>query len=182
MSASGSRYKALTLLGLLLWSSPAAADVSSWLYVGGGPGAVDRSGEENEQQPTLQLDTGLGTPPKHALAVGGLFRMHTHFGLGTDVALLARTATFGFNNGDWGAAVDLGGYRRWWGETTNGLLGSLALGGPWGVTLSLTAGLGSDEAKTFAGTLGIDFARLTVYRLSGDSWWKNPFPAVREGG
>lgn len=127
----------------------------------------------------MQLDTGLGSPPSGALMVGGGFRMHTFFGHGSDLGLLARSATHGFVNGDWGAAVDVGGYQRWWGPGSTGLMGSLSLGAPWGITLSATAGRGSNQGRHYAVTLGIDLARLTVYRRTGDQWWRNPFPAHR---
>ena len=87
----------------------------------------------------------------------------------------------GFVNGDWGGGVDLGGYQRWWGTGSTGLQGALVLGAPWGITMSVGAGAGTNDARHYSATLGIDFARLTVYRRSGDSWWKNPFPAYRPG-
>ena len=35
------------------------------------------------------------------------------------------------------------------------------------------------QIAAFGATLGVDLARLTVYRRSGQNWWKNPFPAYR---
>lgn len=163
---------------MLLLASPARADVSSWLYLGGGPSWLTTA-DGTDGHPGLQMETGLGTPPADMLAVGGLFRVHTHFTRGTDLALLARLATHGFVNGGWGVALDAGGYQRWWEEGSTGLLGSLVLGAPWGITLSATAGFGTNDQRLYSGTLGIDLARLTVYRRTGESWWKNPFPAYR---
>ncbi len=163
----------------LLWPAVASADVSSWLYLGGGPGLVEAPDKTREWVPSLQIDTGMGTPPSGLVMVGGGFRMHTFFGEGSDLGLVARTATRGYVNGGFGAAVDLGGYQRWWGPGSTGLMASLNLGAPWGITLSGTGGRGSNEGQHFAVTLGIDLARLTVYRRTGDSWWKNTFPAYR---
>lgn len=156
----------------------AHADSSSWLFVGTGP-SWHSQGAGTESQLSLQLETGLGTPPDGSIIFGSLFRVQPHFGKGTDLGLTLRTATHGFVNGDWGAAVDLGGYQRWWGRESTGLLGSAVLGGPWGLTMSATATRGSNEGRSYSVVLGIDLLRLTVYRTTGDSWWKNPFPAHR---
>ncbi|HEY6561863.1 MAG TPA: hypothetical protein VI072_31560 [Polyangiaceae bacterium] len=131
---------------------------------------------------SLQVETGIGTPPGDSLIFGGLGRIHTHFGEGADLALFLRTAMPGFVNGSWGGALDLGGYQRFWGIESSGGAGSLVLGAPWGITLSLGAMVGTNEARTFSASLGIDFARLTVYRLAGQSQWVNPFPPGRSEG
>ncbi|MCB9588691.1 MAG: hypothetical protein H6718_24995 [Polyangiaceae bacterium] len=170
---------AATLLAALGVSGAARADVSSWLYLGGGASRLDDRSAEPRFSPDLQLDTGIGTPPADSLIFGGLFRMQTHFGRGTDLGLLVRGATHGFVNGDWGLAVDAGPYVRWWGVGSNGVWGGLNLGAPWGITASANAGFGSEESQTYSFTIGIDFARLTVYRRSGEEWWRNPFPAYR---
>jgi hypothetical protein len=164
---------------VLLWVVPAGADVSSWLYFGGGPSFTQHEQGSRYEQPTLQMEAGLGTPPADTVIFGGLYRVHTHFGQGTDLGLMLRTATHGFVNGDWGGGVDFGGYQRWWGVGSSGLQGALVLGAPWGITLSAGAGAGTNDARHYTATIGIDFARLTIYRRTGDSWWKNPFPAYR---
>jgi hypothetical protein len=167
-------------LAAALSPATARADVSSWLFIGPGASHLERrDASAGVQRFLFQLDTGLGTPPADPVVVGGLFRMQTHFSEGTDLALLVRTASRGFVNGDWGGALDLGGYQRFWAEGSSGFTGSLALGAPWGVTLSVGGSLGTNDARTFSAVLGIDFARLTVYRRTGDQWWKNPFPAYR---
>jgi hypothetical protein len=166
---------------MLALAAPARADVSSWLFVGGGPGFTEDGGGRLDQQPTLQLESGLGTPPADMLIFGGLGRVHTFFGQGTDLGLMFRTATHGFVNGSWGGAIDLGGYQRWWGIGSSGLQAALVLGAPWGITLTGGGGAGTNDARHYSVSLGIDFARLTVYRRSGDNWWKNPFPAYRPG-
>jgi hypothetical protein len=169
------------LVGTLVSAGPARADVSSWLYLGGGPSQTELGGDDPDRQASFQLDAGLGTPPADTVIFGGLYRVHTHFGMGTDLGLMARIATHGFVNGDWGGALDLGGYQRWWGIGSTGVQGALVLGAPWGITLSVGGGAGTNDARHYSATLGIDFARLTVYRRSGDTWWKNPFPAYRPG-
>jgi hypothetical protein len=151
------------------------------LFVGGGASRLDRPEQAEEQQPLFQLDSGFGSSPSYPVSVGWLGRVSTHFGDGTDLALLLRGATQGFVLGNWGGALDLGAYQRWWGADATGLMGSLVLGAPWGVTASVTAAFGNDDAQTYSAAIGIDLARLTIYRLSGESWWENPYPAYRPG-
>ena len=99
---------------------------------------------------------------------------------GTDLGLSLRTATKGFVLGDWGAALDLGGYDRLWEGGSLGGQGSLVLGAPWGITLSLSGGMGTNDERHASAVIGIDFARLTVYRRSGENWFMNPYPANRD--
>jgi hypothetical protein len=165
--------------GIALCPAPARADVSSWLFVGNGPSNLHQADFDSRQRWSLQLETGLGTPPGNAVVIGGLGRIQTHFGLGTDLAVLVRTASRSFVTGGWGGAIDLGPYRRFWGIGSTGGSGALVLGAPWGLTLSVGASLGSHDAQTYSAVLGIDFARLTVYRTSGQNFWVNPFPPGR---
>jgi hypothetical protein len=168
-------------LAAVLAAAPAGADVSSWMFVGGGPTWTGQVDGAMDTQPSLQIEAGIGTPPADSVIFGALYQTHTHFGQGTDLGLFLRTATHGFVNGDFGGAIDLGGYQRWWGIGSSGLQGALVLGAPWGITLSAGGGLGTNDARHFGAVLGIDFARLTIYRRTGDSWFKNPFPAHRPG-
>jgi hypothetical protein len=110
-----------------------------------------------------------------------MFRVQPYFGEGSDLALLFRGATRGFVQGDLGVAIDAGGYERFWGEQSQGGLASIVLGGPWGMTLSATGGLGTHNHRFASLTLGLDFARLTVYRLSGRSMFLNPFATDEKG-
>jgi hypothetical protein len=164
-------------LGLCLTAPGARADVSSWLFVGAGASLLDRPSVAREVVPSLQIDTGLGSSPANPIAVGGLLRMQTRFGEGTDFGLLLRTASGGYVRGDWGGAIDLGGYLRKWGDGSPGFAGSLSLGAPWGITLNGDVTQGPNEVRTFALVLGLDFARFTVYRSTGGNWWPNPYPA-----
>jgi hypothetical protein len=159
----------------------ARADVSSWFFLGTGPTWLRHAGD-TEQAWTVQLDTGLGSSPADPIIVGGLGRLAAHVGHGADLGLLARIATRGFVLGGWGAAVDLGAYRRWWTPRSTGGQGSLVLGAPWGLTLGLNGGMGSRDSSHWGATLGVDFARLTVYRTSGVDWWSNPFPPGPKSG
>ena len=161
----------------VLWAVPAHADVSSWLFVGGGTSWIARH-KSSRWTGDFALDVGLGSPPTGAIVVGGVARLQPHFGYATDFGLSLRTATRGFSQGDWGAALDLGGYLRT-AKFSGGGLGSLVLGGPWGLTLIGTASYGTYESRSVSALLGIDFARLTIYRRTGENWFKNPFPAVR---
>jgi hypothetical protein len=122
----------------------------------------------------------LGTDPAKPWVVGGLFRIETLFGRGSDLSAVLRIADYGFVNGKWGVGLDLGGVARYWGNPdVYGGTGTIILGGPWGLELDLGGMMGSHDAHALSATLGIDLARLTVYRQSGSSWWKNSFPAVR---
>ena len=128
----------------------------------------------------MRLATGMGTDPSKNVVIGGLLRLDTLFGQGSDLSAVARTATYGFVNGNWGLALDLGGVARYWG-TPNvfGASGTVVLGAPWGLELELGGMLGSHDSHGMSAIIGVDLARLTVYRQSGSSWWKNSFPAVR---
>jgi hypothetical protein len=178
----GSRARArITALSaaLCLSAGAARADVSSWLFTGVGPSLLDRPGASKELATSLQIDSGLGSSPKAALAVGGLLRLHTRFGEGTDLGLFIRTATGGYVRGGWGGAIDLGGFEHPWGYAAHGYAATLSLGAPWGITLNLDAARDSNDARKFAAVLGIDFARFSVYRSTGLSWLPNPFPSPR---
>ncbi len=179
----GSEWLRLTFSGacfaaLSLSAARARADVSSWAYAGYGPSTVD-DGDGFETQHFLQLETGLGTPASNPFIVGGLLKLGTHFGRGTDLGLSLRGATQGFQLGGFGLAVDLGAYERFWEVGSVGGQGSLVLGAPWGITMSLTGGLGTNDARHASLSIGIDFARLSVYRLDGENWFPNPYPAYR---
>lgn len=164
---------------LLALALPAHADVSSWVYVGAGPTAFKQEGFEMKVAPALAIETGLGTTSSRPLVVGGMFKFQTLFGEGTDLAVALRVASQGFATGKWGLAIDAGPYQRFWGVGSTGGQAALVVGGPWGLTLSAGGGLGTNEGRHFGVTLGVDFARLTVHRLSGQNWFPNPRPAYR---
>jgi hypothetical protein len=169
----------LGFVAALSVAQQARADVSSWAYVGGGFASFQQDGFEMKVAPTLQIETGLGTPPTKPFVVGGLFKLQTLFGDGTDLGLALRLATRSFVIGDFGLALDAGPYRRFWGEGSTGAQAALVLGAPWGITLSVGGAVGSHGARQLGATLGLDFARLTVYRLAGENWFPNPHPAYR---
>jgi hypothetical protein len=169
----------LGLLGVALYSGAARADVSSWAYVGSGVSSLEQRGLERRLDPSIALETGLGTPPSNTIVVGGLFKLLAQLGDGADVGLSLRLATRGFVTGRFGLALDAGPYQRFWGDGSTGGQAALVLGAPWGITLSVGGGVGSNDARQLGATLGLDFARLTVYRLSGENWFPNPHPAYR---
>jgi hypothetical protein len=160
-------------------ATPALADVSSWAYVGSGASQLEQRGLEQKLDPTLAIETGIGTSPHRVLIFGGMFKLLALFGDGADLGLSARLASRGFVTGGFGLALDAGAYQRLWGEGSTGGQGALVLGAPWGITLSLGGGYGTNDARQFGASLGLDFARLTVYRLSGENWFPNPHPAYR---
>jgi hypothetical protein len=127
----------------------------------------------------MRVHFGMGTDPSHPLILGGLFSWEPIFGYGSDLSLSLRTATRGYVNGGLGLALDLGPYERFWGEGSVGGAGTLWLGAPWGIALGVGGSVGSHDARSFSAILGIDFARLTVYRNTGGSQFLNPFPAYR---
>lgn len=167
-------------LALLLQSRVAHADVSSWAFVGGGGSHLSQSALSARTVSSMRLQMGIGSDPSHPFIVGGLFSLEPHFGYGSDLALSVRTASRGYVNGQFGLALDLGGYERFWGEQGSaGGTGTLWLGAPWGLCLGVGASVGTHDAREFSAIFGLDFARLTVYRNSGTSWFMNPFPAYR---
>jgi hypothetical protein len=166
------------VLASLFAPATAAAQATSWLYVGGGVGVVDR--DEQEKRSTVQLDTGLGTSAEHALVVGGIFRLQGYMGAGADLGVAARVVTRGFAIGGFGAGIDAGMYQRWWGADSTGFTGNLLLGAPWGITLLGGASLGTGDQRIYFASLGIDLARLTVHRHSGLDWFANPMRSPGE--
>ncbi len=175
-----SRAVVVNLVALALLERTAKADVSSWLFVGSGVTQLGKFGGDELYKPSLRLATGLGTDPSMPFIFGGLVRLDTAFGRGTDLTAALRLADRGFANGSWGVALDLGAVARYWGpQDVFGGSATLVGGGPWGLQLELGGLLASRDTQSFSAILGIDLARLTVYRQSGSSWWKNTFPAVR---
>ncbi len=161
-------FAALTLI-----ARPCSADIASWMYVGAGMSQVDRPNVSAERRSLMQLDAGFGSSPYATLVFGGILRTLTHFDGGTDLAIAQRTTTGGFSRGDWGLALDLGGYQRWWGRDSRGGMASAWLGAPWGLQLGITGEMGTGESRTIALTLGLDWARATAHRHPGQEWWRN---------
>lgn len=160
-------------------TSQARADVSSWVFVGGGVSQLAQNSLASSTAGSMRVHFGMGSDPSHPLIFGGLFSWEPLFGYGSDLSLSLRTATRGYVNGGLGLALDLGPYERFWGEGSVGGAGTLWLGAPWGVSLGLGGSVGSNDARSFSAILGIDFARLTVYRNTGTGAFLNPFPAYR---
>jgi hypothetical protein len=103
----------------------------------------------------------------------------TTFGDGTDLGGYVRVASRGYNLGDWGGAIDLGVFHRFWNDSAQGYGGTLSLGAPWGITLNLAATHDTHDANLYSATIGLDLARFTVYRTTGLGWFPNPFPSPR---
>jgi len=166
-------------LALLCAARPARADVSSWVFAGGGVSQLAQESLSSRTVGSMRVHFGMGTDPSHPLIVGGLFSWEPQFGYGSDISQLVRLATRGYVNGGLGLALDLGPYERFWGQGSVGGAGTLWLGAPWGVSLGVGGSVGSNDARSFSAILGIDFARLTVYRNTGTNVFLNPFPAYR---
>jgi hypothetical protein len=175
MSIANARFSLVLVLLLgatLLWPSESKAQATSWLYAGGGTGAVERG--QTEVLPLVQVDSGLGTSARYPVVVGGLFRFQGYVGGGLDLGVVSRVVSRGFAQGGYGAGIDIGVSQRWWGARSTALIGSLVLGAPWGLTVNVGASSGSGDQRTAFATVGIDFARLTVHRASGLNWMQNP--------
>jgi hypothetical protein len=168
----------------LALAAPARADASSWFFAGAGPVAWRQGADATSYNisAALQFDVGVGTSPDAPFIIGGLFRLAPILGSGSDLGLLLRGATHGFQAGGFGVAIDGGAYARFWGDESAGFQGGITLGAPIGLTLSLLASVGSDDAKSFGATLGFDFLRLTVYRQTSLDAWPNPYPAQEARG
>jgi hypothetical protein len=168
------------LVGWVSMGSPAQAESSSWLFVGTGLSALSWKQQSRVFRPNLQIDTGLGTSPSGFVMIGGGVRMMPHFGEGTDFAAYLRGASQGYVTGKFGLALDAGAYVHGYGpDTSSGFVGTLNLGGPWGVVLSTSVFQGTQNFQGYTATLGLDFLRLTVYRLGGEKQWPNVNPAWR---
>lgn len=155
------------------------ADPSSWFSLAGGASSWTENGERRFPG-AFQMDLGLGSSPASPLVVGGVFKTLTFFGRGTDLALTLRTATGGYVRGDFGVAVDIGGYERFWEVGSQGFLGALVLGAPYGLQLTAMTEQGTNDVRAYTATVGIDFLRLTVYRNVSGGYWPNPMRAPVE--
>ena len=130
-------------------------------------------------QGALTFDIGVGTSPEAPLIFGGIFRLMPYIGWGTDLAILGRVATRGYQQGDFGLALDAGGYARFWGSQSSGFLGELVLGAPLGFELRLVGSRGTNDALSYGAIAGVDILRLTVFRRALLDWWQNPSPTLR---
>jgi hypothetical protein len=177
----------LLALALALTAStlgaPARADTSAWVFVGGGGlGVRERGSKSFSASGALAFDVGVGTSPDGPVIVGGLFRIEPILGIGTDLALAARVATHGFQAGDFGLALDAGGYARFSDNPSQGFAGGLTVGAPLGLQISLQAMVGTHRALAFGAVAGVDLLRLTVYRQTFLDHWQNPSPAWKRVG
>jgi hypothetical protein len=166
-------------LAAIAAASPARAEASAWVFVGGG-GMLWKQFQDVSYNPagTFIVDVGAGSSPDGRVIIGGLFRFQPVFPYGgVDMSLLTRFCTHGFQAGDWGVAIDAGGFGRYWGNQSVGFSGSVSLGMPLGFTLMAQTELGVDHAYTYSVVGGIDLLRLTIYRQLLLNWWQNPTPA-----
>lgn len=177
LSARRSVLASAAAIAMTVLPAIANGEPCGWAHFGSGVMGW-RQGEDADfvATPTLAIDLGLGADPEWPVFVGGLMRLQPYVGYGTDLAWLARLALGGFQ-GDWlGLAVDAGLAERFWGDGSNAFLGDVVLAGPFGLQLTAVAQVGDNDALGFGGTLGIDFARLTVGRGHLLEWWPNPQP------
>jgi hypothetical protein len=171
---------------LVTTATPARADVSSWLALGGGVTTqLAQGAPSRDWAPAFTYSVGAGSSPLAPFVAGVLFRGTTMFTLGTDLGAAVRFATGGFARGDWGLALDAGALWRSWGASAYGnwpLQGVLTLGAPWGFQVAVGATVwsidGAASSPGYYAALEIDLLRLTVTRQGGtEHWWPNPNPA-----
>jgi hypothetical protein len=178
----------LAFCALAACPAVAHADASSWMFVGGGVVASRMAAEvgtavagedRSKLDPTgaMTFDIGVGTSPDGPIIVGGLFKITPFFGSGTDFGFSLRGAMHSFQAGDFGLALDLGGYARYWDAGSVGGTAAVVLGAPLGLQLSLQGLMGTNDALGIGAIAGIDFLRLTTQRQSLLRWWPNPSPA-----
>lgn len=165
-----------------LVSASARADVSAWLQASAGQTTWRHRSQDFRVDGTISIDAGVGSSPKGVVVIGGLARVipYTGSSMGADVALLARGATRGFMTGPFGVALDAGVYGRAWGVGSAGFAGGVTLGGPLGLSLSATIFAGSGDTIAIGSVLGVDFARLLLFRDQLRERWPNPRPADRQ--
>jgi hypothetical protein len=169
----------LPALAAALWPSLARAEVTSWLSLGGGASRVELTSGSSPLRYHLPVNIGVGLQPSLPVIVGVGVKLHPYFGQGVDYGAYLRAATRGYVLGGFGVALDGGGYLRSFDNEAGGLMGILNLGIPWGGVISLNYSRSSEGQQTLGATVGIDFLRLTVYRLSGEEQWPNVRPAWR---
>lgn len=173
------RRRTLWLLAAAaLWPSAARAESTSWLSLGLGASRLELPSTTPIRM-HMPIDVGVGLQPSLPVTVGVGARLMPYFGSGVDYGAYVRGASRGYVLGGFGLALDAGAYGRSFGTERGGLMGSLHLGIPWGLVVSGNFSRGFEGEQTFGATLGIDFLRLTVYRLAGEEQWPNVRPAWR---
>jgi len=164
-------------IALVALPSAARADSSAWTFAGAGAFAWKEGTAALAPQTAMTFDIGVGTNPDAKVIVGGLFRWTPVFSQGSDVGLLLRVATHGFQAGDFGVALDAGGFQRTWGSYARGVTGAFTIGFPLGFSMSFQGLYGTNGSLGLGAVAGIDFLRLTVYRQVLLKTWPNPYPA-----
>lgn len=167
------------IAGLLALAIPrqAHAEASSWLSVAGGAASTQTDGHSAAWRGVMPFNLGVGTTPSQALILGLGFRMTPVFQEGFDFGTYVRGANQGYVVGGFGLALDVGVFAHKFGDGSSGLYGAVNLGLPWGGVVTALLERGSNSYQSVGATVGIDFLRLTVYRLSGRQEWPNVRPA-----
>jgi hypothetical protein len=170
------------LLAAALWlltalvARDAAAEPSAWIAASGGTTFLTTEESDIRVRGSMAFDLGIGSSPQEVVLFGGLVRWAPIVEEGSDLQFLARGASRGFQTGDFGFAVDLGGYLRLFepSEPGGGFVGAFVVGAPLGLQLSLSGHAGTQKSFGGAAVLGFDLLRLTIYRQSLTAWWPNP--------
>lgn len=145
--------------------SAAREPTPAFLFASGGI-ATRRPSETDGRSMTPLLMAGLGAEvyARNGVHFAPMFdvlvRSRANGVTSTDLALVSRVSSDGFNNGGFGAALDLGLFARAHGGRAMGTLAGLTLGAPAGLQASWFVQQGHDDVRGFAVTLGFDVARL----------------------
>jgi hypothetical protein len=143
----------------------AHADTWPSLFAEGGAGIARNSTSSPAAEGTMRLGVSYGaiTP---LVFVGVGLQVFTHFGHGSEAALVARGARFFDDGADWGLIVDAGVSR---GFSEFGGIGALSLAAPYGFQLSTVGTLARPERRSIAVLAGFDVVRLFARVLRDSS-------------
>ncbi len=171
------RLAPFLVIPLVLLAAPSAhAEVTAWVAASGGTTFLTTNESEVRVRGSMAFDGGIGSSPADDYIVGSFFRVAPIVAEGTDMMFFLRGATRGFQVGDFGLAVDLGGFVRVFDPALpgGGFIGEVVVGAPLGLQLALSGHAGTEKSYGGSAVLGLDFLRLTIYRQSLTEWWPNP--------
>ena len=102
MTRTSRLLQVATISMVMMGAGSAHADVSSWLFVGGGAHWLSEQKSGYEIAPAMQLDLGLGTPPSGPVSLD--LTLRSRFWSGTDLPCVAGH-TREFSSGGFGLAL-----------------------------------------------------------------------------
>ncbi|MGZ3419982.1 MAG: hypothetical protein ACXWUG_17545 [Polyangiales bacterium] len=157
----------LSLLAGMLFCGTARADKWPSLFVEGGAGVHHDVQHESgtAAEGTMRMGVSFGViTPEVFLGVG--MQLFTHFGRGSEAALVGRALHFFDDGADWGVIVDAGVTH---GFGSFGGLFAISLAAPYGFQLSAVGTLAPDERRSISGLAGFDLVRVFARVLRDSS-------------